>query len=97
MDALKKFFPYSYKVKDHVANDKKTYGYKLYDNQEEFQKGLYELYMNEIVPAISNGLCGSVYTQLSDVEDEINGFFTYDRKPKFSKSVVEIIYECNKK
>ena len=91
---LSEFGGYSYKVKDHVANDKKTYGYKLYDNQEEFQKGLYELYMNEIVPAISNGLCGSVYTQLSDVEDETNGLYTYDRKEcKVDKKVMLEIAE----
>ena len=38
------------------------------------------LYENEIVPAIKKGLCGTVYTQVSDVEDEINGLLTYDRK-----------------
>ena len=26
------------------------------------------------------GLCAAVYTQLSDIEQEINGFLTYDRK-----------------
>ena len=28
----------------------------------------------------ANALCGLVYTQLSDVEGEVNGFYTYDRK-----------------
>ena len=28
---------------------------------------------------MKNGLCGAIITQLSDVEDEINGFLTYDR------------------
>ena len=32
------------------------------------------------MPAIRKGLCASVYTQISDVEDEINGLLTYDRK-----------------
>ena len=32
-----------------------------------------------ILPAIPRGLCGSVYTQVSDVEDEINGLLSYDR------------------
>ena len=26
------------------------------------------------------GLCASVYTQLTDIEEEINGIMTYDRK-----------------
>ena len=36
--------------------------------------------MDEIVPCVENGLCASIYTQVSDVEDEINGLLTYDRK-----------------
>ena len=37
------------------------------------------LYEEQIVPAVGKGLCGTVYTQVSDVEDEINGLLTYDR------------------
>ena len=33
-----------------------------------------------IIPSVADGLCGCVYTQLSDVEEEINGLYTYDRK-----------------
>ena len=38
------------------------------------------MYEKMILPYIAQGLAGCVYTQLSDVEDEINGFYTYDRK-----------------
>ena len=37
-------------------------------------------YEQLLLPAIKKGACGCVYTQLSDVEDEINGLYTYDRK-----------------
>ena len=37
------------------------------------------LYRREILPAREQGLCGCIYTQLSDVEDEINGLYSYDR------------------
>ena len=77
---LSEFGGYSYKVKGHVANEIKTYGYKLYKDRAEFQNGLSRLYLDEIVPSIKNGLCASIYTQLSDVEDETNGLLTYDRK-----------------
>ena len=77
---LSEFGGYSYKVENHVSNEKKTYGYKLYNDKEEFQRGLYKLYMEQIVPNIKNGLCGAIYTQLSDVEDETNGLLTYDRR-----------------
>ena len=33
-----------------------------------------------ILPYIPGGVCGCIYTQLSDVEGEINGLYTYDRK-----------------
>ena len=38
------------------------------------------MYEKMILPGIEKGVCGCIYTQLSDVEDEINGFYTYDRK-----------------
>ena len=38
------------------------------------------LYMDEVLPCVKNGLCAAIYTQVSDVEDEINGILTYDRK-----------------
>ena len=39
-----------------------------------------ELIIKGIIPEIPKGLSAFVYTQLSDVEDEVNGIFTYDRK-----------------
>ena len=33
-----------------------------------------------IIPLIDKGLSATVYTQVSDVEEEINGLVTYDRK-----------------
>ena len=35
------------------------------------------------------GLC---YTQLTDVEQEQNGLYTYDRKPKFDPTVIHAIF-----
>ena len=32
-----------------------------------------------VLPLAEQGLCGAVYTQLSDVEDETNGLVTFDR------------------
>ena len=32
------------------------------------------------IPGIDEGVCGCIYTQLSDVEDEINGLYTFDRE-----------------
>ena len=84
---LSEFGGYSYKIKEHSANLKKTYGYKKFENQGEFENALIDLYENEVIPNVQNGLCGAIYTQLSDVEDETNGFLTYDRR------VLKVNYE----
>ena len=77
---LSEFGGYSQKIDGHVANTKKSYGYKSFKSREALVNGLEKLYLGEIVPQIKDGLCGAIYTQLSDVEDEINGIYTYDRR-----------------
>ena len=39
--------------------------------------------------------CGFCYTQLTDVEQEANGLFTYDRRQKFSDESMKRIREAN--
>ncbi len=77
---LSEFGGYSYKVENHSFNLDDNYGYKTFDSAESLTQGLCDLYTNDIIPAISNGLCATVLTQVSDVEDETNGLVTYDRK-----------------
>lgn len=77
---ISEFGGYSYKIKENAFNDKKTYGYKFFHNQESFNEGIRKLYNEQIIPAIQCGLCGCILTQVSDVEDETNGLLTYDRK-----------------
>ena len=77
---VSEFGGYAYQEKGHVFNPEKEFGYKKFKTRRELVRGITALYVNQIVPAISKGLCGAVYTQLSDVEDEINGLITYDRR-----------------
>ena len=77
---LSEFGGYAYQTKGHVFNPDNEYGYRKYDDREVYVQGLVELYRREIIPAVGRGLCGAVYTQLSDVEDETNGLLSYDRK-----------------
>ena len=49
-------------------------------NANEVSRKVLHAYRTTILPVIEKGCCGAVYTQLSDVEDEINGLYTYDRK-----------------
>ena len=77
---LSEFGGYSYKPEGHVFNTESTYGYGKFNTREEFAQAVRNLYLNEIVPCVSRGLCAAIYTQVSDVEDETKGFRTYDRK-----------------
>jgi hypothetical protein len=77
---LSEFGGYSMKVEGHVFNEYKEFGYKKFKDQEKLCVALDELYLNKLLPLILQGLCGAVYTQVSDVEEEINGLVTYDRK-----------------
>ena len=76
---LSEFGGYALKLEGHAFNLDKTYGYRQYTDSAAFEQGLLDLYRNEILPAIGQGLCATVYTQVSDVEDETNGLLTYDR------------------
>lgn len=73
------FGGYACYVKDH-SYSWRIYGYRIYNSPEELNKAYQKLYSEEINALIEQGLCAAVYTQLSDVEDEVNGVLTYDRK-----------------
>ncbi|MBQ9952172.1 MAG: glycoside hydrolase family 2 [Clostridia bacterium] len=80
---LSEFGGYSLAVDGHMASEK-LFGYKKFENKLELQKAVFDLYHRDVMHAITVGLSAAVYTQVSDVEDEINGLFTYDRaKEKF--------------
>ncbi len=70
----------AYPVEGHIYAKYASYGYGNCKNADEVSEKVWEAYRTTILPVIESGCCGAVYTQLSDVEDEINGFYTYDRK-----------------
>lgn len=77
---LSEFGGYSCKIEKHSFNEEKTYGYGKYESMADFENALIELYSMQVLPCVKRGLCASVLTQLSDVEDETNGLVTYDRR-----------------
>ena len=77
---LSEFGGYCYAVEQHIFNPQKSYGYKSCKTSEDFCRDLEKLYTEKVIPAAQKGLCAAIYTQVSDVEDEINGMLTYDRK-----------------
>ena len=77
---LSEFGGYAYPVEGHLFNTGNAYGYKACKSEAHFQESVDKLYREKVIPAAKKGLCAAIITQVSDVEDEINGFLTYDRK-----------------
>ena len=58
---------------------RKTYGYGTAKDRQELTARYKKLQLKTVLPQLEKGLSALVYTQLTDVEDEVNGLFTYDR------------------
>ena len=92
VEVLSEFGGYSCAAPGHMASPR-LFGYKKYGSPEALTEGWRRLYEREILPAAARGLSAAVYTQVSDVEDEINGLFTYDRAEL--KPAAEAVKSCN--
>lgn len=79
MLAVTEYGGYSLAVPSHTWSDR-VFGYRRYRAREQFVTALERLHDREIAPAIARGLAATVYTQLADVEEEVNGLVTYDRR-----------------
>lgn len=75
---MSEFGGYVWKVPEHSYNLEKTYGYHTYETRDDYVQALRALF-SALIPLAERGLCGAIYTQVSDVEDETNGFVTFDR------------------
>ncbi len=89
---LSEFGGYSKKTDGHVFSEKE-FGYKIFKTDEALQSALKKLYLKKLKPLIKKGLSACVYTQVSDVEEEINGLVTYDRE--VVKIPVEVMRAIN--
>ena len=61
------------------VNDKKNWGYVKFNTSDEVTNE-YIKYGRHLLELIRKGFSAAVYTQTTDVEGEINGLMTYDRK-----------------
>ncbi len=66
-------------ISGHTWQDEKNWGYRNYTDTVELTKN-YTALIDKLVPLKDKGLAAAVYTQTSDVEVEVNGLMTYDRK-----------------
>ncbi len=89
---LSEFGGYSQILDGHVWNKEKSFGYMMYKTKEELTNAYKKLYEKQIIPKIKKGLSALVYTQVSDVEFEVNGILTYDRAiVKIDEAVIKDI------
>ena len=86
---LSEFGALCYKVKDHAYGSDEVFGYTYFPTIPDTQQAFIDLYEQKIIP-YKDKLIGTIYTQLSDVEEEDNGLLTYDRKVlKFNKEIIQ--------
>ena len=71
---------YARPIAGHMFNEHNKYGYGTADTENALTAKIELLWKEMVFPSLADGLCGVIYTQLSDVEDEINGLYTYDRE-----------------
>jgi hypothetical protein len=76
---LSEFGGYSWNIENHVWNKDRSFGYMMFKNSEKLSAAYRHLHEKQIFRLIEKGLCATVYTQVSDVEFEVNGILTYDR------------------
>ena len=82
---------YNLAIEGHRFSDT-NFGYKYMDTRQDLANAYQKFIERDIIPNISKGLSAFIYTQLSDVEDELNGFVTYDREVvKIDKNYIKYI------
>ena len=92
--ALTEFGGYAFPIPGHMACEKE-FGYKHYKTKEELTANYRRLWEEEVYPNVARGMCSTIYTQTSDIEEEINGLMTYDREE--NKFVEDELKEIHKK
>lgn len=70
---------YACHIEGHSSVEQ-VFGYRQYATPAELDTAYRQLLEQQLIPLLKKGLSGAVYTQLSDVEEEVNGLVTYDRK-----------------
>lgn len=93
--ALTEFGGLAFVEAGHTFTDRKTFGYQYFQTREEQDAAFRKLYEQYILAEIPKGLSACVYTQVTDVECELNGLMTYDRK--VVKLDADMVREINRK
>ncbi len=92
--ALTEYGGYSWSVPGHCTHDEE-YGYQKYSDSASLTAAFQRLIMDTILPSVREGLAAAIYTQLTDIESETNGLYTYDRQ--ICKMDAEAVRDCNRR
>ena len=90
---LSEFGGFVLPIEGHMI--KGNHVYKSFNNKDEWLDKYKDTIQKDVIGNIPNGLSAIIYTQLSDVEEELNGFITYDRE--VVKVEPQLIKEINDK
>lgn len=72
---------YQNTMSGHTWSNDRPFGlYLKFKNKDTLTAAYKRLHEKQVIPLIEKGLCATVYTQVSDVENELNGIMTYDRE-----------------
>ena len=88
-------------LEDHLWWDKRNWGYIQFKNSDDVTNE-YVKYATQLQDMVDKGFSAAVYTQTTDVEGEVNGLMTYDRKqikinePEVKKANQAVINQINK-
>jgi hypothetical protein len=66
-------------LEGHTWQEKNNWGYQSFPDKDQLL-AKYESFIDRFPDLIKKGLSAAVYTQTTDVEIEVNGLMTYDRK-----------------
>lgn len=66
-------------LQGHLWNEDRNWGYGDLKSRDEATEQFLQ-YARKLIELAGTGLCGAIYTQTTDVESEINGLITYDRR-----------------
>ena len=76
---LGEFGGLGYKTKEHIWSSRILWAYRKYNSVDELS-ARYSNLIDELKELKNQGLASAIYTQITDVEGEINGLLTYDRE-----------------
>lgn len=81
IDVVGEYGGIGYAVENHTWKKDGNWGYKgLCENGEQVLEKYRRYALEYLLPSVADGISAAVYTQTTDVEGEVNGIMTYDRK-----------------